>query len=105
LRRELEPERRRTLRARLKKGWYDALVVMGMPPEGLGANPTPPGAPTSAGEPSEQGAAQLRAGFAALRRRADTLPTRRPRPLLKARPPGRSPGPPPRRTRASTEER
>ena len=84
LRRELEPERRRTLRARLKKGWYDALVVMGMPPEGLDANPTPPGAPTSAGEPSEQGAAQLRAGFAALRRRADPLPTR-PRPLLKSR--------------------
>jgi hypothetical protein len=104
VRRELEPERRRATRARLKENWYAALVVMGMPPKELEAAATPPSTSATGDEGSPQaasGIAQLRAALAA-RYRGGTRPARRPRAPFQSRPAGRSPGGRPwRRTRTS----
>jgi hypothetical protein len=88
LRQELEPERRRTTLARLKKRWYDALVVLGMPPEELDAAPSSPTAAAGAeATPTSGGVARLRAAaFAARRRGEGMLATRRQRPLVRSRP-------------------
>jgi hypothetical protein len=110
IRRELEPERRRATRARLKENWYAALVVMGMPPKELEAASAPPSASESGDEDAQQagsGIAQLGAALAARYHRAvppgrGVTLARRSRALLKSRPAGRSPGGRPgRRTRAS----
>jgi hypothetical protein len=81
LRQQFDADQRRATMTRAKERWYDALVVLGMPPA----------AREVAGTGATSGVTRLRTAFAAGRRRTTTLLPRRVR-TERSRPP-RSTGP------------
>jgi hypothetical protein len=87
LRRELEPERRRTTLARMKTGWYKALVLMGMPPNGHDVAPGLLSARLSAETSQQPGGLPPRIALEARRVGIGALATRRQIALARSRPP------------------